>query len=410
MFKLLFVVAVATATSTLEFKSTSTTSQIDFNDNKFTVGTKDTCTIIDGTSMCYRDLVAKVANMESEIESLTPSVTRTTTTFKGAMGPDKTSKGWSQCWGYNKDHPTNWNTANRACGQFTNVIFAGKTCSGKWVEFPMTLKKDLKHYMYGTGSSGQQVSTDGKYYMHFSKDWWVLSGVAGWTDGANSRCWEPNMNHKVGAYDGHVISQECTGHHSGNQYTCNTDEYYIYVNSKDGDYSPTDGKYSPRVSPNFTGLKGPDMSGQGLTQCWGYGKSNPAYWSTALTACGDYKKVTFAGHKCDGKWVHWDMELDDPLRNYMLGGGRSSPQKNIDNHNLFDMHWSSAWWVLTQHNGWTDGDSSRCWEPNMVGSTASYDGHVLSQYCTGHHSGNQYHCNEDKYYIYAADDVLRKTK
>jgi hypothetical protein len=114
--------------------------------------------------MCYRDLVAKVANMESEIESLTPSVTRTTTTFKGAMGPDKTSKGWSQCWGYNKDHPTNWNTANRACGQFTNVIFAGKTCSGKWVEFPMTLKKDLKHYMYGTGSSGQQVW----YSMYYS--------------------------------------------------------------------------------------------------------------------------------------------------------------------------------------------------------------------------------------------------
>jgi hypothetical protein len=315
-----------------------------------------------------------------------PTVTRITTTFKFALGPDKTSKGWSQCWGYNKDRPTNWNTASRACGAFTNVIFAGKTCDGTWVQFPMALKKDLKHYMYGTGTSGEQASTDGKYYMHFSKDWWVLSGVAGWTDGANSSCWEPNMNHKTGDYDGHAISQECTGHRPGNQYTCNTDEYYIYVDSNDGDYHADDGKYSPRLSPHFTGLKGPDLSGKGLTQCWGYGQSDPAHWSTCAKACGDYKQVTFAGHRCDGKWVHWDIELNDQLRYYMHGGGRASPQTNIDSHSLFDMHWSAHWWVLTQHRGWTDGESSRCWEPNMAGYTGAYDGHVLSQYCTGHHS------------------------
>lgn len=125
----------------------------------------------------------------------------------------------------------------------------------------------------------------------------------------------------------------------------------------------------PRKTSGFTGLLGPDKSGQGWSQCWGYGKDNAASWSSATTACGSFTHVIFAGERCDGVWVEMQMILKQPLSKYMEGGGLTSPQTGIEVMNIYNMEWTSDWWVLTK-GGWTDGsdNTARCWEPNMAGA------------------------------------------
>jgi hypothetical protein len=334
-----------------------------------------------------------------------PEVRQTTLDFVGLVGPDKREKGWSQCWGYGKNNPAHWSTALQACGDYENVVFAGERCDGTWVEWQIDLKAPLKKYMQGGGRSSPQknIDTENKFNMEWSNDWWVLT-KGGWDDGpaGTARCWEPHMSGSTGDNDGHILDQACRGNQdSVQQRHCDNDRYYVYVNHNKAKTSTRD-----RFNLGFVGAQGPDKTDMGMTQCWGYSKDSPAHWSTAMSACGDKKKVVFAGYRCDGTWVEFNMELDTPLKNYMQGGGLSSPQKNIDTENKFNMEWSNDWWVLTK-GGWDDGpaDTARCWEPHMSGSTGDDHGHILDQACRGNQdSVQQRHCDDDQYFVYFKDE------
>jgi hypothetical protein len=337
-----------------------------------------------------------------------PEIRRSTLNFAGLLGPDKSSKGWTQCWGYGKNNPgTGWDTAMASCGDYDSVVFAGERCDGTWVEFPMDLRSPLRNYMKGGGSNSPQtnIDTNNGFNIEWDNTWWVLT-KGGWNDGPSgtARCWEPDMTGSTGNDQGHILDQQCRGNQDTTQQRhCNDDKYYVYGNHKIA--SSTDAR--ARFISGFVGTAGPDKSAAGMTQCFGYGKDDPADWANARAACGDKRKVVFAGYRCDGTWVAFDMELKTPLRNYMNSGTDTSTEvrENIDVNGEFNMQWSSNWWVLTK-GGWNDGPSgtARCWEPDMAGSTGNDQGHILDQQCRGNQDTTQQrHCNDDQYFIYFKD-------
>ena len=100
--------------------------------------------------------------------------------------------------------------------------------------------------------------------------------------------------------------------------------------------------------------------------------------------------------------MHFLIRITVPVCDQMQGGGRSSPQKNIDVNNVFNMEWSGNWWVLTK-GGWGDGASgtARCWEPHMAGGTGNDHGHILDQHCRGNQDSTQQRfCDADQYFVY----------
>jgi hypothetical protein len=91
--------------------------------------------------------------------------------------------------------------------------------------------------------------------------------------------------------------------------------------------APVPAPVTRRTTLGFVGVLGPDKTAQGWSQCWGYDKNTPAHWPTAMSACGDFENVVFAGERCDGEWVEFPMDLKAPLSSFMNGGGRTSPQQ-----------------------------------------------------------------------------------
>jgi hypothetical protein len=245
----------------------------------------------------------------------------------------------------------------------------------------------------------QNVDTTNIYNIEWSAEWWVLT-KGGWTDGVagTARCWEPHMGGATGANDGHVLDQSCRGNSDSTQQRhCDGDKYYVYARTSNEVPSTR-----PRFDVNFVGAAGPDKTAQGMTQCFGFGKDHTASWTGASSACGAHRDVVFAGYRCDGTWVEFPMMLKNNLGMYMEGGGLTSPQTNIDTSNVYNMEWSSEWWVLTK-GGWNDGaaGTARCWEPHMAGATGANDGHVLDQQCRGNSdTSQQRHCDQDLYFVY----------
>lgn len=170
------------------------------------------------------------------------------------------------------------------------------------------------------------------------------------------------------------------------------------------------------ASVKLIGKAGPDKTSQGLKQCYGASAdhaSNPL-WADVRRACGSATNVVFAGHRCDGQWVEFDVgEMRGPLRCFTHGNDDSTgcPPRDATRSNQwywdnlsvsntgekYSLYFNPDWWVLGKNgNRWSD--PGRCWEPRMNSRSWGYgDGHVLSPGCTNH---DQHSCKGDSYYIY----------
>lgn len=156
-----------------------------------------------------------------------------------------------------------------------------------------------------------------------------------------------------------------------------------------------------RTIPGFNGTMGPDLSDEGLTQCYGWtndGRAPAPSLATMRVACGVGLRVAFVGHRCDGGLVRHDMTLRSPLSEYLIGERRFWRDFDVDSR--YSWHMSGDWALLVRFgNGWSD--PGRLWEPYIGGNNgnvgATY-GHVLSQ--NGNQAHDQHRCTGDAYYIY----------
>ena len=145
------------------------------------------------------------------------------------------------------------------------------------------------------------------------------------------------------------------------------------------------------------GFAGPDLSGEGLTQCYGWhndGGAVPPTRAQISAACGAGERITFAGHRADGSFVRHDMTLRSPFSNYL---NNTAYFQDFDTGSSYSWRQTSNWILLVSYgNPWSD--PGRLWEPGINGQSAATGGHVLSQ--AGNNANDQQNVTGDKYYIY----------
>jgi len=179
-------------------------------------------------------------------------------------------QGYTQCWGWGPGSTPTWTDAAVNCGDYTDILLAGKRCDGQWVEFDLSsLVAPFECFLqtcstYGRHSGAcrnpaacpspsEKTAPSGHHHWYFdnvrtpySNDnvqytlehtaEWLLLGVNGnrWAD--PGRCWEPHMDGAApGAFadistagNGHILSQGCISE-VDHQSNCDTDEYYIFA-------------------------------------------------------------------------------------------------------------------------------------------------------------------------------------
>jgi hypothetical protein len=186
-------------------------------------------------------------------------------------------QGYTQCWGWGPGSTPTWTDAAVNCGDYTDIILAGKRCDGQWVEFdlsslvapfecflqtcrntedggpvsrhnhPSTCRNpsacpnpsersgDLHRWFFDNVRAPYDPSDNAQYTIEHTTDW-LLLGVNGnrWAD--PGRCWEPHMDGAAPgatadistAGNGHILSQGCISD-VDHQSNCDTDEYYIFA-------------------------------------------------------------------------------------------------------------------------------------------------------------------------------------
>jgi len=157
----------------------------------------------------------------------------------------------------------------------------------------------------------------------------------------------------------------------------------------------------PHTIDGFVGHEGPDLSGDGFTQCYGWvndGVGAAPTLAAMRAACGDAFRVSFAGHRCDGTWVRHDALLPEPLSTYLVPEAHYWREFDIDRRYSFN---SDPSWLVLNLYGRNWQDPGRLWEPYIGSDPANrgaYYGHVLSQ--SGNNAHDQGNCTGDAYYVY----------
>ena len=155
-----------------------------------------------------------------------------------------------------------------------------------------------------------------------------------------------------------------------------------------------------RFIDGFDGAEGPDLSGEGYTQCYGWlnnGQNVAPSLAAMRNSCGRGQSMVFAGHRCDGQLVRHDALLIRPFSEFLVGERRFWREFDVDRR--FSWHMSADWALLVRYNNnWSD--PGRYWEPYIGGgNNANADrGHVLSP--NGNHRHDQSGCVGDSYYLY----------
>ena len=144
------------------------------------------------------------------------------------------------------------------------------------------------------------------------------------------------------------------------------------------------GDSAPPQLPGMPGgFAGPDLSSEGLNQCYGWhndGATSAPLHAAVTAACGDAVRVAFAGHGCDDTYVRHDPTLRDTFASYLTPG--ASFWRDFDIGSNYSWHKDDNWLLLVNFDRpW--GDPGRLWQINVAGGSDTFHGHVLSQ------AGNQ---------------------
>ena len=321
--------------------------------------------------------------------------------FSGFPGPDLTSEGFSQCYGWKNDGSAagaSWSELRSLCGPSTTLVFAGyRSGSTTLIRHDVKLGKPFLSYLPASFPGGltanHSFDAESKYSWQLSAPWILLAASGnGWTD--PGRYWEVNVQGGLTADDGHVLSQAGNNAHDQSSYLGDT--YFIYIKLNE----------THEVVPGFDGFYGPDLGNEGLVQCYGWwndGFAASTPYSTIKARCGAGTKVVFAGMRAGSTaFIRHDAVLSVPFSTFLPDTFPSSGAGNSF-FKSFDVQGKYSWWLGTPwlllvnyNNGW--GDPGRLWEPNVLGGTAAGDGHVLSS--DGSNANDQANTLGDKYYIY----------
>ena len=161
-------------------------------------------------------------------------IPRTIPGFVGALGPDRSYLGFTQCFGWYNNGSTaaiSYAAFRTACGSGTTIVFAGQRSGlGTLIWQEAELSQPFLNYLPAT----LPVSTffinsfdiAGRYTFALGAPW-ILLAVQGnnWSD--PGRLWEINLQGGVTAADGHVLSQD--GNQANDQYQVTGERYFIYM-------------------------------------------------------------------------------------------------------------------------------------------------------------------------------------
>ncbi|MCH2139325.1 MAG: thrombospondin type 3 repeat-containing protein, partial [Phycisphaerales bacterium] len=304
-------------------------------------------------------------------------------------GPNLSDEGLVQCYGWHNNGVSpspDLDAVRAACGDAVRITFAGYRHDGTFVRHDMSLQQPFVNYLGNGSLFFREFDASSNYSWHKSNDWLLLVEYNNaWSD--PGRLWEPSCNGGTNANNGHVLSQ--LGNNAHDQRNHLGDRYFIYKGLSNS---------TARIDNMPGGHAGPDLSGEGRTQCYGWlnnGNTPPPDINAIRTACGDAEGITFAGYRHDGTFVRHDMSLRQPFNNY-LGNGRLT-FTDFDQSSQYSWEKSDNWILLTDYaNGWSD--PGRLWEPGINGQSGATGGHVLSQ--LGNNAHDQHNHTGDSYFIY----------
>lgn len=332
--------------------------------------------------------------------SSAPPAPRTVSGFTGTLGPDLSGEGLTQCYGWKNDGAAAGATyaeIRTACGSGVSVTFAGyRAGSGTLVRHDMRLGRPLIHLLPSSFPSSrywQVIDADNKYSWWLGSPWLLLVKYGnGWSD--PGRLWEVHAAGGATAADGHVLSQD--GNNAHDQHLVTGDTYFIYIKLNES-FAVVDG---------FSGFYGPDLSGEGLVQCYGWyndGATAGASYAEIRARCGAGTRVVFAGHRAGStSLIRHEALLAQPFVNWLPPtfpnyGDSGFYWSSFDSANNYSWYMGNPWLLLVKkNNGWSD--PGRLWEPHAGGGIGADAGHVLS--ATGNNGLDQASVIGDKYYIY----------
>lgn len=178
----------------------------------------------------------------SAVISGAAGVPRTVSGFVGDLGPDLSSEGYTQCFGWSNDGyapNVGWSGMRTACGAAEDILFAGYRAGGyTLVRHPAELVAPLLTFLPATLPSvttyNDYFDMEGKYTFATSPDGWLLGRHGNrWAD--PGRLWLPCHSGTAGCngwtgYAGHVLSTE--GNDAHDQYNYTGDRYFVYYRPK----------------------------------------------------------------------------------------------------------------------------------------------------------------------------------
>lgn len=329
-----------------------------------------------------------------------PATPPTVPGFAGYLGPNLSAEGLTQCYGWRNDGAVAgavYADIRSKCGNSTTVVFAGyRAGSSALIRHDARLGRPFIDYLPPTfpGLQYFQVfDADSKYSWYLGNPWLLLVKYGnGWSD--PGRLWEPHVMGGTAPADGHVLSQD--GSNAHDQHLVTGDTYFIYIKQNET-YQVVDG---------FQGYYGPDLSAEGLVQCYGWandGVTPGALYADIRARCGAGTRVLFAGTRAgSGTLIRHEALLPQPFITFLPATfptyqGTGSYTAAFDTQNKYSWWLGNPWMLLVKkNNGWSD--PGRLWEPNAAGGATAADGHVLSP--DGTHAHDQYPLIGDKYYIY----------
>jgi hypothetical protein len=111
-----------------------------------------------------------------------------------------------------------------------------------------------------------------------------------------------------------------------------------------------------RTVAGFSGTMGPDLSGEGFTQCYGWtntGSAAPPSYSYTRTNCGGFSSVIFAGYRCGSSTlVRHDLRLGVAFSSFLPSSPPSSTTfyKDVDISRQYSWYVDGAWFLLVKYN------------------------------------------------------------